>query len=275
MKKGFRLTKFNLTLVALLLLWTGYLGLMQFLSTSSPFVVVRGTSMEPTLHAGDLLLSRGASPTEVQVGDVIAFEVPPDAQERLKMPATAAHRVIGIEAHQGQLVFVTQGDNSAVDPFHVPSSAVRGVVVKNLGPVGWPLLFLTNRSVWLYLGLPILVFVLIVLATLWLSPREKREAPAPATTTVVRTLPRHIGMPLDRLTSAISSYGVHLQSHTSIIERMAGTSDGLEEAIRQQNEILVELAAVVRELKYYRGHNGEEPQPPKKAPRKSSKGRQK
>ena len=268
MMKTPRLEKLNKGLVALLLFGMSYLGLMLFLGTSSPFLLVSGTSMEPTLHTGDLLLNKSVAPTEIKVGDVIAFEVPSEVQQRLSMPPKATHRVVGIEGENGQMVFVTQGDNSDVDPFKVPSSMVRGVVVKNLGPLGWPILLLTNKTLLLFLGIPILTFALIVLATLWLSPSGKSEAPAPkrasarATKDAGGLLPKHVGIPLDRLTSAVSTYGVHLQSHTSIIKGMAGSSEGLKEAVQQQNEILVELASVVREMKYYQGQNGDRTEDP-------------
>ena len=250
--KAARIEKLNKGLVALLLLGMTYLGLMLFLGTSSPFLLVRGASMEPTLHSGDLLLNKSIAPSEIKVGDVIVFDIPSDVQERLKMPPKATHRVIGIEGENGQMVFVTQGDNSDVDPFKVPSSMVRGVVVKNLGPLGWPILLLTNKTLLLFLGIPILTFALIVLATLWLSPGTKSETPAPA-----------MALTLDRLTSAVAEYGAHLQSHTAIVKHMATTSAGLEESVNKQNntsvemnqavhkqvEVISDLAAVVKELK--------------------------
>ena len=256
-----KIEKLNKGLIALLLLGMSYLGLMLFLDTSSPFLVVQGSSMEPTLHAGDLLLNKNVAPTDIKLGDVITFDVPSDAQQRLKMPPKATHRVIGIEGQDGQMVFVTQGDNSDVDPFKVPSTSVRGVVAKNMGPLGWPILLLTNKTLLIFLGIPIITFVLIVLATLWMTPSEKAQAPAPkrassrAAKAADDMLPAQIGIPLDRLTSAVSSYGVHLQSHTSIIKHMAGSATGLEEAVQQQNSILAELASVVREMKYQQVQN--------------------
>lgn len=259
--KTMKIEKLNKGLIALLLLGMSFLGLMLFLNTSSPFLVVQGTSMEPTLHAGDLLLSKNVAPTDIKVGDIIAFDIPSDIQQRLKMPSKATHRVIGIEGQDGQMVFVTQGDNSDVDPFKVPSTSVRGVVAKNMGPLGWPILLLTNKTILVFLGIPIMTFVLIVLATLWMTPSEKAQAPAPkrassrAAKAADDMLPAQIGIPLDRLTSAVSSYGVHLQSHTSIIKHMAGSATGLEEAVQQQNSILAELASVVREMKYQQVQN--------------------
>ncbi len=163
------LGKLKLSLVAPLLLGTGYLGLLLILGTPSPFLIVQGTSMEPTFHAGDLLLARNIPGTEIKIGDIIAFNVPPDVPQ---MPPIAAHRVIGITGDKGQLVFVTQGDNSDVDAFRAPYTEVHGVILKNLGPLGRPILLATNGRFLLYLGLPILTFIVIVLATLLLTQKQ-------------------------------------------------------------------------------------------------------
>lgn len=254
MKKIFLQGKTRFALAALLLLGVGYLGLVLFLGTSSPFMLVQGTSMEPTFHSGDLLLNKSVSTTEIEVGDVIAFNVPSDIQERLLLSAIAVHRVVGIEGDQDQRVFITQGDNSDVDPFEVPSSDVRSVVVKNLGPIGWPILFLINRSafifnVFLLVGLPILTFLIILLAALWLLPHEKGEGPAPEPVVTEEPASAGIEEALGGLASAVAEYGIHLQSHTEIIKNMGGATRQLEQAAERQNEVLTDLAEVVKELK--------------------------
>lgn len=235
----------NVGLVAFLLLGMGYLGLILYLGTSSPFLLVRGSSMEPTLHNGDLLINRKVIATELQVGDVIAFGVPSDAQERLRMPRYAVHRIARIGGDQGELVFVTQGDNSGEDPFKVHPGDVKGQVVKNLGPVGRPFVFLANRSVLLFVGLPILTFILIVVSALWLLPGERREplAEAPQASSV------EFDSALNRLADAIAEYGTHLQSHTAVVKSLGGASEGLEQAVQQQNSVLADLTSAVGDLK--------------------------
>ncbi|MEE9324979.1 MAG: signal peptidase I [Dehalococcoidia bacterium] len=253
MKRVFQFGKMKIALVVLLLLGAGYLGLVLSLGTSSPFLLVRGTSMEPTFHEGDLLLKRSVSPAEVKVGDVIVFNVPSDARERLKLPSILAHRIVDIEGDKSQGVLVTQGDNSDVDPFKVPSSNVRGVVVKNLGPIGWPILFLANKSalilgVFLMVGLPILTFVIIALATLWFLPHEKGERPMPEPGATEEAPPIEVEKALGSLSSAIAEYAVHLRSHTEIIKNMGGATQELEQAAERQNEVLTDLTEVVKQL---------------------------
>ncbi len=138
----------------------GYLFLAAAMNDASPFVLVRGTSMQPTYHEGDLLVSQRVAPADIAIGDVIAFTLPRDAR-RQGLPEAAAHRVIGISARDGALQFETRGDNSDPDPFTVPSRNVNGVVVKNLGLIGRPLLLLGNTRMLLMLGLPLLTFAAV------------------------------------------------------------------------------------------------------------------
>ena len=80
-------SKIVLSPVTALLLGLSYLGLILFLGTSSPFLVVRGVSMLPTFENGDLLINKRVPPTQIKVDDVIAFEVPSEGWEH----AYAAH----------------------------------------------------------------------------------------------------------------------------------------------------------------------------------------
>ena len=138
----------------------GYLFLAAAMNDLSPFVLVRGSSMQPAYHEGDLLISQRLAPADIAIGDVIVFTLPRDAR-REGLPEAAAHRVIGISARDGALQFETRGDNSDPDPFTVPSRNVNGVVVKNLGPIGRPLLLLGNTRMLLMLGLPLLTFAAV------------------------------------------------------------------------------------------------------------------
>ena len=225
---------------ALIVVSIGFLALSIFLGTFRPFLVVQGTSMEPVYHRGDLLLLKDVPSNEIAAGDIIVFGVPEEARDRLKMPSSAAHRVIERTNEGGRLTFVTKGDNSGTDPFKVPATAVRGIVWKNLGPIGTPVLMAKSPAV-LVVGLPILTFVVVVLASLWLLPGEQPRDGQVAPSAEFRDA-------LTSLGAALNEYGAHLQSHTKIVKHMAVTSDGLEEAVRIQNQILTDLAAAVRQL---------------------------
>jgi len=77
------------------------------------YIIVRGTSMEPTLHAGDLavlLVGTNFSP-----GDVVAYQVE---------GGMVIHRVIGGSEGHG---YITQGDNTpSPDGWRPASSSILG-----------------------------------------------------------------------------------------------------------------------------------------------------
>ncbi len=258
--KGNMATRIKLGPVALLLVGMGYLGLVLFLGTSTPFLLVRGTSMEPTYHAGDLLLSKSPPEAEIKVGDVIAFNVPADAPENLNFPPVVVHRVIGMEGREGQLVFITQGDNAVVDPFQVPPDLVRGVILKNLGPVGRPILLLTNKKVLLFVGLPLLAFIVVVVVCNALTPKKKEEDPAPLAAAPGEKA--EFDAMLNQLSGVIAEFGAHLQSHTEIVINLRDVTRELRETLHIWNGAVGGPYQTGQGLASPPGRMGEEPGDP-------------
>lgn len=77
------------------------------------YVIIDGSSMEPTLHSGDLVLTRTRD--EYEVGDVISFEAP---------IGPVMHRIIGGNAEDG---YISQGDNNhGQDPWVITSDQIAG-----------------------------------------------------------------------------------------------------------------------------------------------------
>jgi signal peptidase len=83
--------------------WVAFLRPVRLGGTAS-FVMVQGTSMDPTYHTGDLVITHKQS--SYGVGDVIAYEVP---HGDVGVGLTVIHRIIGGSATSG---FITQGDNN-------------------------------------------------------------------------------------------------------------------------------------------------------------------
>ncbi len=253
-QKGKLTGKIDFILVGLAALGLGYLGLMVWLGSSLPFLLVHGGSMEPTLHAGDLLLNRKVPPSEIRVGDVIAFSTPDEVRRQKNLPATLAHRVVSIDGKAGQLVFITKGDNSDTDRLPVPSSAVRGVMERNLGVIGKPLMFLTNTRMLLMFGLPVAAFVVVAILVSAMTPPRQQPASSPGRA-AAPSMHRAIG----RLADATAEYGAHLESHTSVVKGLATTtrelsgavshqrhaSEGLRNAVARQNRVLQSLQSAV------------------------------
>lgn len=107
---------------ALLVLWlnSGLLGVQPAL--------VSGVSMEPSLHHGDVVLTRRVPPETLRPGDVIRFrsgQVP------------VLHRIVQVRrGGDGALVFTTRGDANPYPDPPVPAAAVEGKVVFAVPRIG-------------------------------------------------------------------------------------------------------------------------------------------
>lgn len=88
------------------------------LGGDASYVIVRGTSMEPTYHDGDLVLARRAG--SYAKGDVIVFQVGGAFND----PAMVIHRIVGGDGHRGH---VTRGDNrDRTDPWQPRDASIIG-----------------------------------------------------------------------------------------------------------------------------------------------------
>jgi signal peptidase I len=80
-----------------------------------------GQSMEPTLEAGDMMITRQVSAAGLKPGDIIMF----DGGENHVM-----HRIVSIEAGPaGEATLITRGDNNDANDPPVPESAILGKLV--------------------------------------------------------------------------------------------------------------------------------------------------
>jgi signal peptidase I len=113
--------------VAVVALWWFAFFRPGFLGGSTSYVVVSGTSMQPTLHDHDVVVVRRHD--RYDVGDVIAYR-PPGGE------GYVIHRIVGGSAEDG---YVTQGDNrETADSWHPAPGDIAGshvVTVPRLGAV--------------------------------------------------------------------------------------------------------------------------------------------
>lgn len=96
------------------------LGIMALLWPASlggkvHYVMVSGTSMEPRMYTGDLVLVREQA--SYQVGDAVAYEVPAG---EVGAGSVVIHRIAGGDAASG---FRTQGDNRDTPDVWQPTEA--------------------------------------------------------------------------------------------------------------------------------------------------------
>ncbi|WP_423744291.1 signal peptidase I (plasmid) [Haladaptatus sp. SPP-AMP-3] len=128
----------------------------QIVGASGSYVVLSG-SMSPTIHAGDVVVSRhvetaeieagdvaeetsAGSQTGVQSGDVIVFQDGSVSADR------TTHRVVNVVHRDGGVFFRTKGDaNENADAKLVPADDVLGRVWFHVPYVGRLLLFARSR----------------------------------------------------------------------------------------------------------------------------------
>ena len=96
----------TLLVLALVAFWAVALR-PPFLGGPASVVLVSGSSMEPGLHTGDLVLARRQD--SYRVGDVVAYRVPAGD---VGAGAVVIHRITGGSPERG---FVLRGDNRTTD----------------------------------------------------------------------------------------------------------------------------------------------------------------
>lgn len=135
-----------LLLAAAWALWPTSLG------GRAQFVVVRGESMEPIYHSGDLLYARSSS--DWNVGDVAVYSIPEgDASEG----SLVVHRVTSINDDGS---YRLMGDNRTTeDDAHPTSQNMVAKPITNLGALPTRILLLTPLTLSLLLGCAVAWFL--------------------------------------------------------------------------------------------------------------------
>jgi signal peptidase I len=140
------------------------------------FTVVDSGSMRPTLNPGDVVVLRSEAPTQMALGQIVAFH--PPGEPRL----TVVHRVRAIRRTSRGVIFRTKGDaNNAFDPWR--AKIAGNIVWRESMKIPW----LGYLVVWsqrpairmAVLGLLMGVLVILVLGWIWrpVPHREPRYAP--------------------------------------------------------------------------------------------------
>lgn len=144
---------------ALAALWPASLG------GQVDYVVVSGTSMEPGLHTGDLVLLRAENTYEP--GDEVAYRVP---EGDVGAGSTVIHRITGGDGTSG---YTTQGDNrDAADTWMPTDGDVIGERWVMVPQAGRLLVFLRS---------PLAIALIAAAITLWvaLAPKDVQPAGTP------------------------------------------------------------------------------------------------
>jgi len=114
----------RLTLAATVVLVAGWFALLRPTALGGPttYLLVSGQSMEPTIHAGSLVVLQHGS--GYRVGEVVAYRIPAgDPASGLNV----IHRIVG---GSGEAGFIMRGDNaSATDLWRPRTDDVLGTPV--------------------------------------------------------------------------------------------------------------------------------------------------
>jgi signal peptidase I len=154
----------RLSTVAVVCLAVAWLVLLRPVALGGPatYAIVSGTSMEPLLHTGDLVIARAES--SYAVGELVIYRVPAGQQDA---GSVIVHRIIGGDGTSG---FVVMGDNKpAPDPWHPKSSDIVGRSWVELAGSGRLLLVLRSPLV--------LATVIGGLAGLWFLTSGSKTRP--------------------------------------------------------------------------------------------------
>jgi signal peptidase I len=105
----------SVAFVAVVLFLAGWIVFLrpQSMGGDVSYIVVRGTSMQPIFHTGDLAIVREQA--TYGPGEVVAYRVP---EGELGAGQVVIHRIVGEEGGR----FITQGDNNNVHDPWLPSS---------------------------------------------------------------------------------------------------------------------------------------------------------
>ena len=133
--------------------------------------VVRSGSMEPALHTGSIIFAREVNPNDLQVGDVVVYNLP-DVGE------SVTHRIISVSRENGAPEFKTQGDaNGSPDSWTVHYSGSAGRVVGSLPLVGYAWNAVNSpRGRMAFMIIPAAVLAILWLVQIW-KPEAKAHEP--------------------------------------------------------------------------------------------------
>jgi len=229
-----------------------------------PFMPVFGTSMEPVLHAGNMIVVQSMLPEEVKEGDIIVYNVPSAIQDYYNYPPVVAHRVIEVRDTDYGIAWRTAGDNAGEDPFTVRANDLRGTVNYQIPYLGFPLLFLQSKQGMVFAIIALLLFAFYLYAGdlgrggqkvhrgVFAPVIEESQRSSQTLSQRLDVTEKQMGYTQEALTSfasAIAEYAEHLKSHTSAIQGLSEASHELKRGAAEQNKVLQRLAEVMEQPK--------------------------
>ena len=167
------------------------IGLLAIRTLGMGTFVVTGSSMEPTIQKGALVIIEPVAPTVVTRGDIITFE---------HYGQMTTHRVVAIDAQNATSpIFTTKGDANAVadpEPVHFPGQV--GLYRASVPLVGYAIVYAQaywRLAVTLLAGAAFLICaaMLVFANAKTARPRTRRRTAQPATLDADELWESHVG----------------------------------------------------------------------------------
>lgn len=130
-------------------------------------LVVQSGSMEPVYHVGSLIYVKSVEPEELEVGDVITFEIGNGVR--------GTHRIIEILDNNGELSFITKGDaNEVEDNKPVVEDAIVGQVKFTIPKLGFFITYIQQPpGTYIAISVAAMLLLLIILPELIFQSEKK------------------------------------------------------------------------------------------------------
>lgn len=219
-----------------------------------PFMPVFGSSMEPDISSGSLLIIEPVEAGKVNDGDIIVYSVPRLYREYYNYPPIIAHRVIEVLKDQPGTWLRVKGDSAIEDPFLVRLQDVRGTAGSQIPYLGLPLVFFRSGPGTLFIAFAIVMLGLFFYSKelVQITRRMLRLAITPVvqennrSTLVLSQRFEATEIALDKFANAIQIYAQHMASHTSAIQGLKEASQSLKGSAAEQNDILAQLTKTIK-----------------------------
>jgi signal peptidase I len=122
---------FSVGLLGLLLMLAGLVIGVPLVAGATPMTILTG-SMEPTYPPGTLIIVKPIATDDIAIGDPITYQL------ESGKPEVVTHRVVSIANSNGQLTFITKGDNNpSPDVNPVLPVQIRGTVWYSVPLIGY------------------------------------------------------------------------------------------------------------------------------------------
>jgi signal peptidase len=130
--------------------------------------VVQSGSMEPAYHVGSLVYVKPVDVAELKAGDVITFE--------LGAGVRGTHRIVEVQNTEGQLSFITKGDNNEyVDASPVNPDRIIGKVRFTIPQLGYLITYVQQPpGTYITLSVVAVLLLLTILPDI-IFPEEKKS----------------------------------------------------------------------------------------------------